>query len=308
MFYWGFSGYSPINRVIFNMKHFGFSINIDKNSNTLISHGGSNWSALREGSLVNINNSNHFYTIGNKESINVIKSFKNVNGHNIEIDGNYENLFLDNDLINLSYREYTLFIINNIVNGGKGYKKGDILAPSDGQLSINSFDNSSEICALEVKETDGNGTILKLNISKNGRYLYPPTYSNQVKGGSGNGAQIFLKFNTIDSKKNLERQIIKCVNQEYRTLITLNYPISVFILNGELSINKWKAYLTSNYVGENVRNGSYHIVRDYTPHHQIPLMTKGTAKIEETYNHGVHEFDKIIKNLTERINELEKNK
>jgi hypothetical protein len=290
------------------MKHFGFSINIDKNSNTLVSHAGSNWSALREGSLININNETHFYTIGHKENFNISTNFKNLNGSQIQIDGNYESFFLNNDLINLSYKEYTLSSIMNIVDGGAGYKKGDILIPDGGQLSINSFDNNSETSAIEVKEVDGNGKILKTSITKNGKYLYPPNSTNAVKGGKGKNAQIILQFVGTNYKKNIDRQVIKCVSNESETVLTLNFPISIYIVKGDLFISKWKAYLTSNYVGENVRNGSYHVIRDYTPNHQIPLMTKGTNKIEETYNHSVQQFDKIITNLTNRINELEKNK
>jgi hypothetical protein len=48
-------------------------------------------------------------------------------------------------------------------------------------------------------------------------------------------------------------------------------------------MNKFKAFLTSNYVGETKRNMEYHVLRDFSPHFGLPLLVKGGNKLEETY-------------------------
>ena len=125
------------------MKNFGYNINVDKNSNCIVGHSEVDCSHIRPGSLINIHNDNHFYTIASTEPLSFISEFIS-EGRNLIINGNYENYFLLDDILTLSYKEYELLTIKEVTNRGANYQVGDTLSLNGGVLSINILDNIFE--------------------------------------------------------------------------------------------------------------------------------------------------------------------
>lgn len=285
------------------MRNLGYTVNINNSSNEVISHSESDWSTIKNNSLITIDNDGIFYTIGKIEQLNLIQDFI-TQDKNIILNGNYEYYFIENDVLTISYKEYETLAINSILNKGNNYKKGDILTLNGGILSVDVIDNTSQPCLFEVEEIDGNGSVHKLKILNKGIYLVFPNKQNKLTGGNGQNIEVQVQEHLINNRKILERQVMSAKNVGTQTVIELNYNLPVAIIEGELSINKFIAKLTSNYVGNNKRNVSYSISRDYTPELNLPLVLKGSNKLEECYNHSMIQIDAKIRELKELINSI----
>jgi len=283
------------------MKNFGYNINVDKNSNVVIGHSEVDHSSVRINSLINIGGDSHFYTVGAIEELNFIIDFI-VEGATLIIDGNYENYFLLDDVLTISYKEYELLTILNIKNKGSNYKTGDTLSLDGGIMSKSVFDNTTQPTILKIEEIDSSGGINKLSIINKGSYLNFPEKNNMLKGGSGSGANILIESNLNPNRRMIERQVASSKNSGPNTIIGLGYKLPPEIKEGKLSVNKYKIILTSNYVGETKRNAQYHIIRDYSPLLNLPLVIKGSNKLEESYNFSILKLEKKIKELEDKIN------
>lgn len=285
------------------MKPFTHTININNNSNYIIGHTESDWSVLRNGSLISIDDDNHFYHIGDVKKINLIVDFDVIND-SLVLNGDLEENFIHNDVITISYKEYELLAIKSIVSAGSRYKVGDILYPSDGLASSDVVNNYTLNSKITVEEVDSNGGIKNLSISKSGNYIIIPSEINKISGGSGNDASLSLQFSLSKDRKMLERQIVGASSSNNQTALKLNYPLPNGVNNGKLSMNKFKAILTSTYIGANKRDCKYHISRDFTPHLGLPLLSKNSNKNEELFNHIILSLDERIRRLEEKISKI----
>jgi len=290
------------------MRDFGFTINIDKDSNFIIGHSEVEWTSLRNGSMISIEDDLFFYTITNKEKIFFIQDFQLLESKKITINGHYESFFLEDDILTITYKEYELLTLKNILNKGIGYKINDIISINGGQLSKNISDNSSQSTSFEVEGIDIDGGITNISIIKKGLYLQTPELTNNINGGHGSGAQFLLEYRTIESRKTLERQIETIEDSGHQTIITLNYALPDSIINGKISVEKWKAFLNSNYTGESRRGVEYHIIKDFTPNIKLPLLVKNSNKLEESYNHCIQILDLEILKLKQAIESLKNQK
>lgn len=284
------------------MKNFSHAINVTNNNNYIISHTESNWSHLRPNSLISIDDDRHFYTIGQIEEVNFIVDFKYDNY--CILDGEHEELFLMNDILTISYKEYQISTIIDIISGGQRYQIGDLLSIDGLTLSIDVFDNKKETFLTKVEEVDGNGAITKLSIVNKGKYINSASTEQSLTGGKGNGAKISCLFTALSNRKMIERQNIEAINKNGHTYITLSDKLPMGVTEGKLSFNKHKAYLTSTYIGSTKRNSKYHISRDYTPFLNLPLLAKNSNKNEEFYNHAILEIDKKLRDMQAQIDIL----
>lgn len=283
------------------MKNFSHNININQHSNTVISHSESDWAVMRKNSLIFIDKDTTSYIIGNTEKLNFIVDFILQHNNIIEITGNFEHYFLRDDIITVSYKEYELLVIKNIIAAGSGYKVGDTVLCSGGNVSINTFDNTKYNTILQVEEVDPNGAIIKLKIINKGRYLSAPESNNKIIGGHGRDAEIEIEYVLSSHRAMIERQVLNAFNQNHNTILELNDNLPTNVRSGKISIEKYIGYLTTNYVGETKRNADYHIVRDQTPFLQLPLLSKNSPKTEEFYNHTILELDRKLRELDERL-------
>lgn len=286
------------------MKNFDFTVNVEYNSNTVVSHCDSNWSNIKNNSLISIDNDGIFYTIGKIESLNLIEDFT-LDNNKMVINGNYENIFMIDDTVNISYKEYELLTIKSIVNKGINYKINDVLTLSGGLLSLDIINNKSEITTFRVEEIDINGGINKLKILNKGIYIKFPEKENILSGGNGENCKISIEDKLINNRNIIERQVISADIHNGNTYIELNYKLPDNIINGKLSINKYIAKLTSNYIGKDKKNVGYSIIRDYTPEIELPLVIKGTNKMEESYNFSMIRIDKELQEIKKLIKVLQ---
>lgn len=285
------------------MKKFSHSINIENNSNRLVSHTDSDWSAMRDGCLISIDDDNHFYTVGKLEELNFISDF-NYDG-NIVLNGDYSNLFLENDTITISYKEYEAFAIISVLNPGSSYREGDVLSCSGGNLSINVVNNVKYPTLIKVESVDGQGGISQISLLNKGLYVTPPDSDNSLSGGFGSSARISITYEVAKNRKMIDKQVINSVFNGGSTILSLNYQLPSGVKDGKISFNKYIAYLTSNYVGDTKKNVNYHVVRDRTPGLNLPMLLKNSNKNEEIFNFTIMQLDEKIVNLEKRIAQLE---
>jgi hypothetical protein len=285
------------------MKNFTHSINVTHNSNYIISHSGCDWSPLRVNSLISIDNDMHFYTIGKVEELNLVVDFKVINGLLI-LNGNLDENFIIDDSVTLSYKEYELSAIKSIISSGQNYKVGDILSPEDGVASINVFDNSQSKTLIKVEDVGENGSIHKLSIINNGKYISIPKENTNLFGGNGNGATISTIYSTSVNRKMIDKQVISSYCENNGTVLELDSELPIEVTEGKLSLYKHRAFLTSNYIGETKKNCQYHVIRDVSPFLGLPLLLKNSNKNEESYNHTILKVDKIIHDLQVQIYNL----
>ena len=285
------------------MKHFSHTINVTQNNNYVINHTECDWSTLRIGSLINIDTDQHFYSIGSVEPFNFIIDFE-VSNDNIIVNGNIEEYLMLDDIITISIKEYELLAIRSITNPGIGYKVGNILSCAGGSVSVDIFDNSQKHALLKVEEVNPDGGINKLSIVNKGLYVIAPDNNNYVSGGGGNGACIAFEYVLNPNRKMIDKQVISVTQSGHNSIIEIDGYLPGGTINGKLSFSKYKAFLTSNYVGKTKRGVPYHMNRDTSPHLKLPLLLKGSNKGEEFYNHSILEMDKAIKNLQSQIDEL----
>ena len=276
------------------MKNFGFTINIDNNSNFIIGHSEAEWKHIRENSLISIDNEPVFYTIGKTEPLNFITDFVLEDEINLTINGNYEHYFIYDDILTISYKEYELLTILSINNGGINYRTNDLLSLNGGILSINTIDNTSKPTILQVESVGINGEIQKLKVVDKGVYIQFPNNSNKLTGGLGQNAEILVESKLIENRKMIERQVLSAQNIGSNTRIQINYALPRNILQGKVSLNKYIGYLTSSYVGATKRDVPYHVIRDFSPVLRLPLLIKGSNKIEETYNYAILKLEQEV--------------
>jgi hypothetical protein len=86
--------------------------------------------------------------------LNFITDFV-IEDNKLKIEGNYEDYFIFDDIITISYKEYELLTILMVIKEGQGYKVNDILSLDGGVLSVNIIDNQSQNTTLQVEEVDG---------------------------------------------------------------------------------------------------------------------------------------------------------
>lgn len=286
------------------MKQFGFTLNIDNKSNIIISHAEADWSFLRHGDLIIIDDDKIFHTVLSREKMMFIQPFEKIENNKIAINGNYEFIFIVDDILNLSHKEYELLTVKSIIDKGENYKKDDIISLSGGTVSVDIVDNSSETTLFKVEQVDAHGGVLKLNIINKGLYSQFPEKENLIHGGSGKNLKISVEEKITDSRKLIERQVTNVEQNGARTILSLNYSLPDSVVNGKVSVQKWKAVLASEYLGESKRNVEYTVVRDSTPYLHLPLVVKGSDKLVESFNDALKKIDSEISRLKSEIEKL----
>lgn len=279
------------------MKHIGYFVSINKDSNKVIGHSDADFSVVRPGSFIRFGNDDVFYTVIKPESLHFIKDFEVISNNQIKINGNIDNILLEGDTLYLTYKEYELNTLLRVVNGGSGYKTGDFVYVDGGILSINLEDNQKNPITFKIDAVDGTGAISSLSIHNNGKYIICPNNIVSVSGGFGSGARLELVYKILDLRANLDRSITKIDNRNSETIIDLNYYLPDGLKEGKISCEKYTLILKENYKGENKINVEYSILRDVTPYFGIPLAPKNTKTLDLIFNEAILKIDQELKKL-----------
>lgn len=281
-------------------------ISILKDTNRVVASSDIDLGNVRPGSLFRVIGDSVFYTVAKTNRFFLIKDFEFISSRRIKVTGDVNISLSVGDTLSISYKEWELYTIMEILNPGKGYKVGDEISASGGDLSVDAYSGTSEACLMTVDGIDDNGGITNIGLHRVGRYVSAPNKKNNIIGGSGDGAVFDLDFRLLEDRKIVERTIVGLDTQAILSDIFLDYPIPNGIKDGKVSVKKWEILLSSNYVEDSKVNVNYDISNDFTPVFNLPLLVPGSFSMELIYNQTIRALEsEILKNRTE-IEQLKK--
>lgn len=286
------------------MKDFGFTASCLKNTNRVISSTETNWAAIRKGSFLVLGDDSEFYSVGDVKEIRIIKDFTTVNPQTLSILGNNCPVFLKNDTVEVSFKEFEVDDILGIFSAGEGYSQGDILTLSGGVPYFDVGNNVTEPATFTIVLTDERGSISLIEPLNRGSYLEAPHQTSALKGGSGKNAGLNLTYKVSDRRRVIERTVEEVTYHPEQTLIRLNYPLDKDIKKGKINLSKWEILLAANYVGESKLDCTYKVLRDFTPHLGIPLVSRNSLSLDQLYNKGAGIIDSRIRSIEDRLAKL----
>lgn len=212
-----------------------FTVSIEKGSNKVISSSEDKFYGISEGNLIKIGDHNELYSITGKDNDFIIKEFNVLNPKTLIVNGAVSNKLQIGDTLKITYKEYELSSIVDIISDGNNYKIGEDLSIEGGVLSVDITNGNSFPAKLTVTESNINLGIVSLSIKDKGRYISPPPEEAVlVSSLAGNSAKIACKFEVKENRSVIERTIINIVaSNDGNTYLTINYSIPT-------SVKKWK--------------------------------------------------------------------
>lgn len=287
------------------MKESIFRGSILNGSDKLVSESHSNWNTIRPGSLIKFSEDESVYVAGQISNSIYIKDFyKGEKNNIIYIKDNSSINLIKGDTLTISYKEYEISAINKLTSAGQNYRNGDTLILDGGVPSFNMVDGLREEGKVKVIEASSNGGILNYSLDNKGKYIEVPAGECKVSGGFGNGAVFDIQYKLIDSRTIIERDI-ESVEVGDITKIILQYDLPATIKEGKLSCNKSVLRLNSIYTGQNKVGASFSIARDFTMNYHWPLPINNSFSLNSIITQVLHLQDRKIRELEDRIKQLE---
>lgn len=286
------------------MKITTTTASIEANTNRMVSSTEVDWSILRPGASIRFQGDSIFYTVNTINQFFYIKDFEVISGNKIRIKDDIGVNLCSRDIISISYKEYELLSIFEILNKGSLYKVGDSISPDGGDTSYNVAIGSVERTVFNVTEVDEKGGIISVGLLNKGRYVDPPPDNCKVIGGSGAGAEFGVKFKLIDNRKIVERSIEVLDDNRVSGVVYLNTGLERGIKEGKISCHKNEAFLDRVYPYKRI-NHCYDIIRDFTPNYGFPFALPNGKSNDISYNCTIAILDAKIKQMEERITQLE---
>lgn len=286
------------------MKLFNFIGSVLPNTNRIISDSHSDWSGIRAGTLIKFIDDNVFYYAAKAEPFFYIKDFE-VAGKDVLVNDNASIYLAIGDTLTFSYKEFELFTVLEILDGGKDYQVNDTVFLEGGIATTNIEDGHKEAAHLKVADVSAWGGITKLVIENNGKYITVPEEKCSIKGGTGTNAKIRVSYKLSDIRASIERDINK-IEAGDKTKIILSYPLPDGVVEGKLSAPKNSLTLTAPYVGKVKKGAAFEAARDFSLNYGWPFIIPGSFSMELLYNNTLVAQDQKIKELEDRLAALEK--
>lgn len=283
------------------MSNLQYTISIKNNSNKIISSSEEKFIGVRDGSLIKIDDDSNLYTINGRDNYFYIKNFSVSDSRTIILDEDVGMDLQAGDNLKISFKEWELSSITDIIDGGSSYQNEEEISISGGKLNIDISSGVGNPSTLEVKEVNGDGKIQIVGIKNKGKYISPPQNPIEVNSRDGIGAKFELKYVECSERAILERTINSIYTKENKTLITLNYSLPLNLKQGKISVEKNYLLLDKNYLGSDKRNVKYTIYKDYTPHLRLPNMARNTLSPDICYNKTIQILDAEIKAIKDKI-------
>ena len=278
-----------------------YTISIKKDTNRIISSSDDKFSGISSGSLLKIDGEPSLYTVSGKESYFYIKNFIVKDSNIIEIDDDIETNLQVGDTIKITYKEYEAKFVVDIINKGIGYHTDDIVSVKGGTSSFDVSIGNCQPTTLGIVETNDDGGVEKINISNPGKYTLIPPSPIEIYSKTGNGLLLEIKYLELGNRSFLERSITNINILNNKTYITLDYSLPLNLESGKLNCDKNCLILSSNYIGDTIKNVRYELFTHFTPNLRIPLLLKNSMSTETVYNKGCliidEEIGKIKKHL-----------
>lgn len=282
------------------MSNLQYTVSIKNNSNKVVSSSEEKFIGIRQNSLIKIGNDNNLYTIKEKNNYFLIKNFSVFNAKTIVIEDDVSDIQLE-DVLQISYKEYELTSIFDIVDGGTNYNTNEPPAIEGGICDMDIISGTTNPSILDIKETDGNGKILVVGIKNKGKYIEPPQNPVYIISNNGSGAKFDLRYDECSDRTILERTVTNINKKDGKTYLSLNYSLPLNLKQGKFSVEKHYLILSTNYSGEDIINGEYKIFQDYTPSSNIPLMTNNSLSQVVIFNRAMQIIDSEIKSIKDKL-------
>lgn len=285
--------------------HSSFSASILKDTNRIVSTSDTQWSNIREGALFRFIDDKIFYQVAKVDKIYLIKDFKVINRMAIDINSYVGINLMVGDEITISYKEWGLQTVWEIACEGEGYRVNDIVNVMGGTPSMNTINGEYGITSFKVKEVSPRGGITQIGIVSKGEYIKAPDSKVEVIGGNGKGGALNVTWDVIDNRKTFQKTIESIEVKPEVAHILLNSPLPKDIEQGKLSVEKSEIYLSNNYIQDSRISSHFEIIKDFTPHYNIPLLAENSFSTERIYNYGMVLIEAKLKAATDKIEELE---
>ena len=285
-----------------------FAVSIAQNTNRIVSSSNDNLGGTKNGTFIKLGEDDVLYSIIKSNRFLYNKKFETNSSRTIRIQGDTGVNLQPNDIIRINYDEYELFDVLEIKNNGRGYNPDNVITINGGELSIDIADGIGHPTKLKIEEVNINGEVEKISILQRGKYIIPPKTPFTYNSEYGENFEVDLKYYPIDNKSIITR-VIKTISfdtSNNQTIIDLDYSLPLGITKGNLSVEKWEVLLDRDYKNETKFGLKYRLFKDFTLNYKFPLISKNSNCIETLLNKTFIESDKIIKNLENRIIELEK--
>ncbi|MEK6882724.1 MAG: hypothetical protein AABY22_24085 [Nanoarchaeota archaeon] len=288
------------------MKISNYNASILFDTNRVVSSSNDSWQVIKKGSLFRIGEDEEFYTIEKTNQIYFIKDFEVISDNRLKINSNVGLNIMVGDILTISYKEYELWTVLDVLEKGKGYKVDDEVILEGGDLSLDVSNNLTYPAKFNITEVDESGGIILFGLKDNGKYINSPEKTVKINGGNGNGAVFEVEFKPVDDRKVLEIAV-SSVNPKEKdiTIVDLDYSIPAKIRQGKLSLKKWEMFLDRNYRHFNKINCPYSISYDFSPNYNFPKMLKNTFTPELVYNQFLLQLDGKLKEFENKIVKLE---
>ena len=191
----------------------------------------------KNGAFVKIAGNEIFYRVENIETINLKKKFDS-RGKSLVVKGDFTYKIAPNDIINLSFQEYEAVSFSNLKTNESAYKVGEKIYAQGGSPSSNNTNLTGQYTEFTVQSIDDEGKILKLKMTRPGKYILPPSNPVSIMNQDGNVVYVDLQFEESPEQSILERQITYVENKEGSTSLGILYPIPQIVEEGELTLRK----------------------------------------------------------------------
>ena len=258
----------------------------------------------KNGAFVKIAGNEIFYRVENIETINLKKKFDS-RGKSLVVKGDFTYKIAPNDIINLSFQEYEAVSFSNLKTNESAYKVGEKIYAQGGSPSSNNTNLTGQYTEFTVQSIDDEGKILKLKMTRPGKYILPPSNPVSIMNQDGNVVYVDLQFEESPEQSILERQITYVENKEGSTSLGILYPIPQIVEEGELTLRKQILLLDKPYAGESIYGKICEMPFDFSPLNGIPLLPPASLDPHATFNEAIRVIEQKFLDLEKRISNLE---
>ena len=206
---------------------------------------------------------------------------------------------------NLSFLEYEAVSFSNLKTNESAYKVGEKIYAQGGSPSSNNTNLTGQYTEFTVQSIDDEGKILKLKMTRPGKYILPPSNPVSIMNQDGNVVYVDLQFEESPEQSILERQITYVENKEGSTSLGILYPIPQIVEEGELTLRKQILLLDKPYAGESIDGKICEMTFDFSPLNGIPLLPPASLDPHATFNEAIRVIEQKFLDLEKRISNLE---
>lgn len=286
------------------MKPYNFKVSAKNGSTEVYSETGSKWNGVSERCYIRIQKDSISYSIKSVEEAKLSEKFDVKNSKTIIVeDTRCLDYLMDKDEIDLAFKEYEVFEVENILESGSGYQKGDVVYLSGGSTVESYSETEDNRASFEITGVGNKGEIRMIRLKNSGRYSEIPDYHNIVlTDGKGSSAEFSVEYKSKTNRTSIRRQIVNRIVSGGKVLLFLDSAIPDNQKSGVLTVTKDKIVLESEYLGVTNDSASHEIIRDFTPNYRLPFAAPNSQNIEFVFNQAMSVLDRELKRIESRIN------